>query len=588
MCDTVKLTTKKGDVKPANGQQAQNHQQSRVNVTSVPTYYALSDSVQNPSLYHIQAPIQLQDPDTEQNPDTPAKAPMSFDDFFNKLLAIIDAHVDNAHIENPNNDKVLGILSENAKEAFRASRNYEILIFKILSTNTTRVDIPKSEHELNGSYIEFLDGNQEIKEKVKNAFESLAVPIEQTLNDIVHWVSHYGGTTITNIKLTDSDIHARGVGVCIVKYDDDKNIVIKPEDKSFEAAVYGNDEGSLANKFNSLLARGLLQGLTKTKIGTLNIKASKDHGSAVQYLDHKRFEDDDMIDITPESDPPNKVHKENVDSDSIRALIAFCSLLGLADLHVENLAYYQEQPDGPYLPQLIDAEVGMHYLLNKAFSYDNNATGNSQSIERLKAVTLSDYGQMVFKNTPQNNSIPKDIILDGSLKNFDPKLMEEFIDSMEQTLKEHSTRFLLISTGTLFEKRNAYLKKKKETDQVEDPEYLQLYNSAKDSLEKKGFTVTELVNDITFKDWLEEDFTKGRIPFFKLNINSGEIYQESSGGPTKKSIFTINVNKKSFLDGMIEDRKKALLPGSFIKWFVGLLGMGILVGWGIYMLIKSQ
>lgn len=132
-----------------------------------------------------------------------------------------------------------------------------------------------------------------------------------------------------------------------------------------------------------------------------------------------------------------------VDSQSVRALIAFCSLLGLADLHTENLVYHQPDPNSKYLPQLIDAEVGMSYAL------PNDSP--------LKAAAEQTYGQMVCNVRSDLNSIPRDILNNQTLTKIDPNLLKEFFDVMRKDLSPLSSRFILIGTSALFEARHKYL-----------------------------------------------------------------------------------------------------------------------------------
>lgn len=597
MYDTVKPETKKSDIKPKNNRQTQNRQQSRTGAASVPTFYALSNSAHNPNAYnYIHAPVQLQGSDTEQHPDAANDQPMSYYKFRNELRKLITYYTNHAKLDKyVPRYKNVGSLFDQAKTRFGQGNNYDILIFKILSSNTTEVSKSSSNHPLKEVYTFYLDKNKmNISQRVLNAFQSLAVPIQQTLNDIVYWVIHYNGKKIKNIKLTDSDIHTRGVGVCIVKYDEGKQIVIKPEDKSFEAAVYGKSDGSLAESFNQLLQRGLLgNSLKKARIGTLKIETSKNnaHGSAVEYLHHKQFEDDGARDLQlPNSSA--KVHSGEIDVPSTQALIAFSSLLGLADFHVENLVYHREERNIKYLPQLIDAEVGMQYPLNQSFSFRDRNMLSPQvakgiAVEKLKAAALPDYGQMVNLSSPQITSIPKEIITDGSLNEPDPQLMEEFLKSMEDSLEGKSARIILIPTEVLFQKRLDYL-----LTEEHPPTYKDLLDSAKTTLEHRGFKVTKPIKLKSFRKGLEEEFAKGRIPFFTLDFENGEIYLESSEG-SKRKIFKIDIKAKnnqsgnSFLEHMIEDRKNALLPSGFSKLLHGLALTGAIgaIGWLIHKLV---
>ena len=200
-----------------------------------------------------------------------------------------------------------------------------------------------------------LNESFELLPTIPTIFNSLNVPVSETLNDIFYWMKINNATDIEEIELTSSDIHNRGVGVCIVQYkstDVSKKLVIKPEDKSFEKAVYSKDTDSLASDFNSALDNDMLGDKQKgSPIGQLDIQTSESNGSAIEYFKHKTF-------ATMDNDEKERINKKSVEN-----LVAFSSILGLSDLHYENAVY--SEPD--YLFQLIDAEVGMRYKLDSRY-----------------------------------------------------------------------------------------------------------------------------------------------------------------------------------------------------------------------------
>ena len=457
-------------------------------------------------------------------------------EMYGSLISSIDIYIKGAtSITKPT------LLSETIKEKFATDTNITTLIGKILAGNTDCVNDPS--HPLYFEYTlhEFIDNSTPQKKgeslpllpSVIDVFEQIKKSISETLEDIDHWMDVYSAKDITNILLTDSDMHSRGVGVCIVDYtieDDEglktKKIVIKPEDKSFEKAVYGSGTASLAHDFNTALEQGLLgKDYKDAKIGQLNIETStkNEHGSAMEFFPHQQYKDI--------SD------KNSINEKSVTSTIAFSSILGLADLHRENAVY---SDDLNRLFQLIDAEIGFKYLLN-----DQNplATAITQG-----EMNLNDN----FTSLGSNYQFPTLVT--------NHKLLFDFIKKVEDKLKNEVVRIVPLPTPTFFSYRKSYLTEKwKVNANAEANEY-------KEKLTNKlySFLSNFTANTYVFEDRLielaEDDFKCGKIPFFTLQLNNGYLYQSDKKEEDRIVAYYIQPKPQNLLSSLIQDRICKLVP----------------------------
>lgn len=539
---------------------------------------------------------------------SPESAPASTDnptitsvyDFKENLKGIILRHVNNALwdevVPSGSTYEKTKSLFTNIKTVFcERDKNIETLISKILSKNTYAVDDLTNKHNAFNRYTKFTTQDRKIKATVKSAFISLAMPIRQTLNDICYWVAKDNGTCVTKIELTDSDIHTRGIGVSIVEYKRkesfwktvNKKIVIKPEDKTFEKVVYGTQEKagsakSLAEHYNTLLGKKLFKDTDisgKDGVGTLDILLSEKnaHGSAVEYVEHEQFtkkhNQNGRVNV-------QQMNTDDIDLNSVYSLLAFSSLLGLSDLHRENAVYRKTQQDSKYRIQLLDAEVGMNYLLPDKLSVENIA-GKTGRISPLKTSAMR--GVMYKVNGGDDDSISGDMFVNENMWAYDYKLMKDFLDTISRRLHNLSTRIVLIGTGMLYSMRYMYFTKVDSSDShaIDINDFKNYYMAwLHDGI--TNYKTAEIDAQATGNlnmcaDLAIVDFQNGRIPFFTLDFANGYVYQEvsensviNSSNNVQRSINqrrlkvgelkVINSRKNlSFLDGMLEHNRKVLL-----------------------------
>lgn len=357
-----------------------------------------------------------------------------------------------------------------------------------------------------------LDKNIEI-------FQDLNVTIGETLNDIFYWscrqkngpdssnpgevrpVSY--GKKVTEIILTDSDVHIRGIGVCIVTFEDEKKLVVKPERKDFEKIVYGKNDPqsgrqSLASIFNAL----------GHDVGELRIDVAKKHGSAIEYFNHN--------DITKMSDK----EIESLNRESIIDIVEFASLLGLGDLHHENMVYGADSKKA----QLIDSEVGIKYPMSFDSKDPNKQNPFLTSIQLGELLTATPRDDKVRRNDYANEHT------------FEQKdKLKNFLNIAKTKLSGFRSRRVVIPTGELYKIREKiYFGYKFDLDDYKDA--LNRSNTCKNG--------DWQINEDNIKgiyDLMIKDFKKGRIPFYEYDFDTGNIIQKFSGNIGR--IVLLNKNK---------------------------------------------
>lgn len=419
-----------------------------------------------------------------------------------KLFSSIKKIINDINIDNGEDKKIF----KKIKDAFATTDNINTIIGKTFSSTTGASIVNASEN------VNFM--NKELLNNIKN---DLKITIFQTLNDILYWTKQKNKGDIENIKLTDSDVHVRGVGVCIVTFKDNTQLVIKPEDKTFEKIVYGSNEESLAKDFNKIE-----QNNRNKDIGTLNIDTGDGkHGSAVEYFEHN--------DLFKNNNNNNKFKDEEINEinkDSLNDIIEFASLLGLGDLHHENLVYGKEGYR-QNKAQLIDAEIGLKFSLSEQNEL-SELSGLSTSIGKSEMCTVLPYAYSP-KFQCNNDYIDK---------------LTNFLEKAKDKLRGKKSRRVLISTGQLYTFRTMFYKNDKKMNANWYKDIIKKTNTFKEG----GWEVLDSVQRAF--DLMIEDFKKGRIPFYEHDFATGVIVQKFSNGdeipvlfnPEKTSDKIINKN----------------------------------------------
>lgn len=403
----------------------------------------------------------------------------------------IDRTIQRIHTSDENEE-----IFDRIKTAFCTQENIHTIIGKMFSVITgASVAV--------GCYVikEIIDSNT-----TENILNNLEKPISETLHDILYWTDHLKKEGVKTISLTDSDVHYRGIGVCIVTFSDDKKFVIKPGDKSFEQAVYGEQDDSIAAKFKNIMDERMK--ITKT-VGQLNIMLSGEHGSAVEYFDH--------IDI-------HNMSNFKLDEAACKDIIEFASLLGLGDLHHENLVFNKATG----IPQLIDAEVGFKYTMKPDDPLASSAL-------------LGDMTDMTLPNRNYENYYEN------------PEYLRTLIEFLETTvldkLKDLKCRRIVFATVDLYGWRCRVCENKKP---FKPGEYINLLKNSS-TCQNNGWTVNEKnAEEAQLK--MCDDFKKGIIPFYEHDLNTGNIEQIFSDNTR----IVILENKNKCLAEMIAENIKKL------------------------------
>lgn len=419
-----------------------------------------------------------------------------------KLFSSIKKIINDINIDNSKDKKIF----KKIKNAFATTDNINTIIGKTFSSSTGASMDKASEN------VEWM--NEMNKDLLNNITNDLKITIFQTLNDILYWTKQKNKGDIENIKLTDSDVHVRGVGVCIVTFKDNTQLVIKPEDKTFEKTVYGSNEESLAKDFNKIE-----QNNRNKDIGTLNIDTGDGkHGSAVEYFEHN--------DLFKKNNNSNKFKDEEINKDSLNDIIEFASLLGLGDLHHENLVYGKEGYR-QNKAQLIDAEIGLKFSLSEQNEL-SELSGLSTSIGKSEMFTVLPYAYSP-KFQCNNDYIDK---------------LTNFLEKAKDKLRGKKSRRVLISTGQLYTFRTMFYKNDKKMNANWYKDKIKETNT----FQEGGWEILDSVQRAF--DLMIEDFKKGRIPFYEHDFATGVIVQKFSNGdeipvlfnPEKTSDKIINKN----------------------------------------------
>ena len=389
----------------------------------------------------------------------------------------------------------------NTKGLFFTDENINRIIGKFFDINTGAV-LSRTMNNL----IELEYENMDI------VLSTIKICIEETLGDIDYWTRD---KDVKKIDLTDSDVHCRGVGVCIITYntpEGEKKCVIKPEDKSLENAIYGTDENSLAAKFGN--------------IGTLDIQVSPNdnfHGSKVQYFEHE-----DLRQIGDET------AFAETDEGSINDMLRFISILGLGDLHRENLVYSKKsEDDSKRKMQMIDAEIALNFR-------------NEPNPFALDTETYLEHDYSI--TTDMRNRFEKKSVINEYNKCI------ELLDKAQEQFSGKKSRLVPIGTPQLYKYRKvAYLWDFQRFSNNYTVEYCDI--------------VTNHLKQLTGNNSLELNCNKdhfiamtyiylksGRIPYFEYEFDSGIIYQKI----TDTNHIELYQSESLRLKNVIERRKRIL------------------------------
>ena len=246
---------------------------------------------------------------------------------------------------------------------------------------------------------------------------------------------------LNDVSLVKSDLHERGLGVVKARFTKpvgalnaqfgaktDVTAFIKPEDKSLEQNLLGDNPNSAVNRINRIAN---LRGPTE-KLKSIKMESTDDHGTLVEAAEGASAEAIRKLD-------PN----DQAFGQSFHETLVFAYLAGIDDLHYKNV-YWQGGA-----PTLIDADNVLSR--NQMEGVDNGAipqSGFSSSYNRVEAQ----------KNktaiSTQDNSQINSKILDVMLHN--PRKRRQIINVIKAAIQGHRGRVVPIRTNQWGAKLRSY------------------------------------------------------------------------------------------------------------------------------------
>lgn len=194
--------------------------------------------------------------------------------------------------------------------------------------------------------------------------------------------------TVKSLKLTGSDLHESGLGVMFVTFNKpagghagyttagDHDVVVKPEARSLEKALFGTGPGSLASKVNAAVK------ITKLDDQLTTYKQDVDarYGTLCERVIGTSGED---LAKTPTT--------VKVVSQAMKESLVFIMLTGLSDQHKENVLW-----DDRNRPYMIDADnaLKLKFMTPTETHLQSGFTWavNDKSDETIQAVMKSSKG----------------------------------------------------------------------------------------------------------------------------------------------------------------------------------------------------
>lgn len=249
--------------------------------------------------------------------------------------------------------------------------------------------------------------------------------IEDGADHVAASIDHWRGqlyptdvsrVTVKSLKLTGSDLHEEGLGVMFVTFNKpagghgdyaaagDHEVVIKPEARALEQALFGTHADSLANTVNRVARITKVKDQLATykqdvdaRFGTL---CEKVVGTAAEHL-------------------PESTDVARTVSRAMKEALVFIMLTGLSDQHKENVIW-----DDKHRPYMIDADnaLKLRYMTTDTSLGDNgSAKPTSTHLQSGFTWAVGDKGDEVLQGVMSSSEHYETAIM-RTLK--DPKSRE--------------------------------------------------------------------------------------------------------------------------------------------------------------------
>jgi hypothetical protein len=256
-----------------------------------------------------------------------------------------------------------------------------------------------------------------------NVFAVMNDGADHVIKSALHWREQIYPPDVTRAKITKieiegSDLHERGLGTLFVSYSKPKDgnglfpnqksvkVVIKPEDRSIENALFGDSDDSLANQVNDLAG---LEG--DEQITTIKMRTHDEYGSLIEFIKGKAAE---------------KFKGGEKYSAGLTEAMAFVMLTGMSDVHKENVIWKNGQP------YFIDADNAMSQrIIDNSINQSGFSMYNTDQTE-----AVSDDLNNAADRGASNSKIMQAFLADA----------EPFIDAIEQAFSGKTGRIVPIAT----------------------------------------------------------------------------------------------------------------------------------------------
>ena len=352
--------------------------------------------------------------------------------------------------------------------------------------------------------------NEGIFSTTKSHFDSLwegfVGGLKQTMGDIYFWGTQKNITRrenstdeeeilVSDIELKGSDVHERGLGVCLVTYSTGKFFALKPDVREFEYKAFrdsGNsDDGSFVEQYNARFANSLNVGklpTIKMYIAGRDDVTGSEHGTLVQGLDklfRKRTPkcetpDEQLVDDTKVLEPINT------------SALLVASLLGIGDLHPENMQY--QQKEDTFVPFFVDADVMIQF---QHIGNPNSAGGLGGFANKTNMPLLSS------------------------------KMLDDLANFAADFVMANKRRITPFDTSALLNKRVGFLENVIYSQGKEGQFFNNFWDEFKAEIEKyfDGLDRIELSEQHkrTFISWHKKDYLNGKVPFYEFDPITGNI-----------------------------------------------------------------
>jgi hypothetical protein len=209
---------------------------------------------------------------------------------------------------------------------------------------------------------------------------------------------------ISNVELTGSDLHEKGLGVAIVTFKPNDEgllggsdlsiikVVIKPEDRALEKNLLGSEGTSLAQKINTICGLDV-----NRQIQTIVMETHSNYGSMIQFI---------------EGQQAKEFHGHENDTNAMSEAIVFAFLTGLSDINKENVIWYHGKP------YLIDADNALNKLQLEGpsgqsgfFSYSESRTNQDEKDLKSNLFAAADRSQIIRKLIANSGPLLEEIKL---------------------------------------------------------------------------------------------------------------------------------------------------------------------------------